>query len=153
MAPDVVAETFLVAWRRLDDVPAAALPWLLRVARNVIGDVYRADARRAALDAEMRAWVDGLGRDEDAAEHAVERIAVLRALASLSAGDREALTLVAWHGLSAAEGARVTGCSKATFFVRLHRARRRLERAMAAVDADATTGTPAARLVPRGESL
>src|SRR2546423_7741391 len=35
IADDVVAETFLVAWRRLDDLPVSARPWLIGVARNV----------------------------------------------------------------------------------------------------------------------
>jgi hypothetical protein len=34
---DIVSETFLVVWRRLDDVPEAPLPWLIAVARNVVG--------------------------------------------------------------------------------------------------------------------
>jgi RNA polymerase sigma-70 factor, ECF subfamily len=51
---------------------------------------------------------------------------VLQALARLSDGDREALILVAWEGLSTAEGATAFGCSPTAFRVRLHRARRRL---------------------------
>jgi len=56
---------------------------------------------------------------------------VLTALATLPEADRELLTLVAWHGLKPNEAAQVVGCSTAAYFVRLHRARRRLERAMA----------------------
>jgi len=36
LVEDVVAETFLVAWRRLDDIPAEARPWLLGVARKTL---------------------------------------------------------------------------------------------------------------------
>jgi len=67
----------------------------------------------------------------DVADEVAERTAVLAALAALPAADMELLTLVAWHGLKPAEAARVVGCSTAAYFVRLHRARRRLERAMA----------------------
>ena len=67
------------------------------------------------------------------AEGVAERAAVLAALTWLSEDDRELLTLVAWHGLSTREAARVVGCSPATFFVRLHRARRRLQEALADV--------------------
>ena len=42
-ADDVVAETFTVAWRRLDDVPPEALPWLIGVARKVLHNLRRAD--------------------------------------------------------------------------------------------------------------
>jgi RNA polymerase sigma-70 factor (ECF subfamily) len=66
----------------------------------------------------------------DVADQVVERAAALRALATLSDADRETLTLVAWQGLPPREAARVVGCSQATFWVRLHRARRRLERAI-----------------------
>jgi DNA-directed RNA polymerase specialized sigma24 family protein len=48
-ADDVVAETFLIAWRRLEDVPAEAKPWLLGVARRVLANRHRGAARRAAL--------------------------------------------------------------------------------------------------------
>ncbi|GHJ54660.1 siderophore-interacting protein [Nonomuraea sp. TT08I-71] len=128
LADDVVGDTFLVAWRRLDDLPAAPLPWLLGVARNVIRERYRDDIRQASLATELRAWV--AEADADIADGVAERAAMLAALAGLGEDDREALTLTAWQGLSAKAAARVVGCSTATFFVRLHRARRRLEQAM-----------------------
>jgi len=128
LAEDVVSGTFLVAWRLLPEVPAAPLPWLLAVARNVVRERYRDQARQACLAAELRAWTDEAAAD--VADDVAERAAVLAALAHLSEGDRELLTLVAWHGLSTREAARVVGCSPATFLVRLHRARRRLEHAV-----------------------
>jgi hypothetical protein len=80
----------------------------------------------------MRAWVTEAELSEpDVADAVSERLSVLTALAALPEADRELLTLVAWHGLKPNEAARVVGCSTATYFVRLHRARRRLERAMA----------------------
>src|SRR3954453_23562581 len=48
-AKDVAAETFLVAWRRLDDVPAEPRAWLLGVARKVIAGQFRSQTRRNAL--------------------------------------------------------------------------------------------------------
>ncbi len=66
----------------------------------------------------------------DVADGVAERAAVLAALARLSDEDRELLTLVAWQGLKPAEAARVVGCSTATYFVRLHRARKRLADAL-----------------------
>ncbi|GIJ30501.1 siderophore-interacting protein [Micromonospora qiuiae] len=128
LADDVVGDTFMVAWRRLDAVPAAPLPWLLGVARNVVRERFRDDIRQASLAAELRAWVvEAAG---DVADGVAERAAMLAALAALREDDREALTLTAWQGLSAKDAARVAGCSTATFFVRLHRARKRLEQAM-----------------------
>ncbi|MEV4803658.1 RNA polymerase sigma factor [Nonomuraea sp. NPDC049421] len=125
VADEVVSETFAIAWRRLDDVPEPALPWLLGVARNVLRDNVRAELRREALAAELRAWTEG-----DVAEQVTERLGVLRALAALHEDDREILVLVAWHGLSPKEAARVVGCSPAAYRVRLHRARKRLKQAM-----------------------
>lgn len=126
-AEDAVAETFLVAWRRLDRVPAGdPLPWLYATARHVLANQRRGDARRAALLARLHAertpaQPDGTG-DEGAG--------LLRALASLREPDREALLLIAWEGLEPAAAATVLGCSRAALHVRLHRARRRLAAAL-----------------------
>jgi len=58
-AADVVAETFVVAWRRLDDVPTgqAARPWLFGVARRVLANHYRGERRRLALADRLREQV------------------------------------------------------------------------------------------------
>ena len=56
---------------------------------------------------------------------------IAAALAGLREGDREVLTLLAWDGLTPAQASESLGCSRATFAVRLHRARRRLERELA----------------------
>jgi len=130
-ADEVVSEVFLVAWRRLAEIPVPPLPWLLAVARNVVSAQYRASARQRLIAAEMRAWVtEAQPSSPDVADEVSGRIAALTALTALPECDREALTLVAWHGLAPDEAARVMGCSTATFFVRLHRARRRLRQAM-----------------------
>jgi RNA polymerase sigma-70 factor (ECF subfamily) len=136
-ADEVVAETFLVAWRRFAQMPAgAALPWLLGVARNVLRERYRAEERQRAIAAEMLAWAADA---PDVAEGVAERSAVLAALAGLSENDREALTLIAWDGLSPRAAARVVNCSAPAFLVRLHRARNRLTRAIAAAGEPAPT--------------
>lgn len=128
LADDVVGDTFLVAWRRLDAVPAAPLPWLLGVARNVIRERYRAEARQVSLAAELRAWV--AEAEADVAEGVAEKVAVLAAMAGLAEADRELITLVAWQGLTPRQAAKVIGCTVATYFVRLHRARKRLRTAL-----------------------
>jgi RNA polymerase sigma-70 factor, ECF subfamily len=127
-AKDVAAETFLVAWRRLDDVPAEPRFWLLGVARRMIAGQFRSEARRDALALRLR----GTQRAEssDLAEAVADRDEVLTAFATLRERDREALRLVTWDGLSPAEAADVLDVSRFAFAVRLHRARRRLERAL-----------------------
>jgi RNA polymerase sigma-70 factor, ECF subfamily len=148
LAEEITSEVFLVAWRRLADLPAHELPWLLTVARNVAASEFRAAALQQSIAAEMRAWVtEAEAAADDIADQITERIALLTALATLPESDRELLALVAWHGLAPAEAARVVGCSTATYFVRLHRARRRLEHAMR--DQALTGG---GRLSSRGDS-
>lgn len=136
LADDIVSETFLVAWRRLADAPDVPLPWLFGIARNVVRERYRAEVRQVSIAEEMRAWADDA--EADVADAVVDRAVTLAALGRLSDDDRELLTLIAWHGLSAREAARVVGCSTATYFVRLHRARKRLQQAV-------STGAQAAR--------
>jgi RNA polymerase sigma-70 factor (ECF subfamily) len=130
-AKDVAAETFLVAWRRLDDVPLEPRPWLLGVARRVIAGQFRSEARREALALRLQS---AQGRElgtGDVARALAGRDDVLAAFAALGERDREVLRLVAWDGLTAAEAAEVLDVSRLAFTVRLHRARRRLERALA----------------------
>ena len=126
-AKDVAAETFLVAWRRLDDVPAEPRAWLLGVARKVIAGQFRSQTRRDALATRLELERDGSG---DLAATVAERDEVLAAFAALRERDREVLRLVAWDGLDAAEAAAVLGVTQIAFTVRLHRARRRLENAL-----------------------
>jgi RNA polymerase sigma-70 factor (ECF subfamily) len=126
LADDIVSDTFLVAWRRLDAVPADPLPWLLGVTRNVVLERHRDAARQLSLLALTPAAVEG-----DPAVAVAERAVTLAALDALGVADRELLTLVGWHGLAAREAAQVMGCTTATFLVRLHRARRRFEHALA----------------------
>ena len=148
-AEEVVSDTFAVAWRRRREIPAEALPWLLGVARNVARGALRSGARRDQLAAELRALsAVEAAAEPDVADAVVERAAVLRALATLSEADREVLTLVAWHDLPARDAAAVLGCSRAAFAVRLHRARRRLERAVGRAGED-----PAPALERRSATL
>jgi RNA polymerase sigma-70 factor, ECF subfamily len=127
-AKDVAAETFLVAWRRLDDVPAEPRAWLLGVARKVIAGQFRSQTRRDALTARLQATDVGDAPADPAAALA-GRDEALAAFATLGERDREALRLVAWDGLDAAQASEVLGVTRLAFTVRLHRARRRLERA------------------------
>jgi RNA polymerase sigma-70 factor (ECF subfamily) len=128
---DLVAETFLIAWRRARDMPPAALPWLFGVAANLLADQRRKVERADAL-VERLAHVSRLD-DPDvaaAAERRAQGGAVLRALATLSAGDRELMLLSVWDGLPAREIAVVLGVNPVATRARLSRARRRLERAL-----------------------
>jgi len=128
-AQDVVADVFLVAWRRIDDLPANALPWLLVVARNTIANRRRSLTRQHRLAGELTT-IARLAPDAAGAEDtAVARSAHLAALAELTDTEREAVLLVGWDGLAPSDAALVAGCSVHAFEVRLQRARARLRRA------------------------
>jgi RNA polymerase sigma-70 factor (ECF subfamily) len=138
VADDVVAETFLVAWRRIDDVPSGhSLPWLLAVARNVRLNLHRGERRRSALAERLQLTV-GPWPQPDAPD---QRLAT--ALAELPELDREVLLLDAWDGLDNTAIAVARGCSRASVAVRKSRARRKLE---ALLDHDRTSGRVAATL-------
>jgi RNA polymerase sigma-70 factor (ECF subfamily) len=130
-AADVVAETFLVAWRRLGEVPigAGAELWLYSVARRVIANLKRTDRRRTRLGRRLAETL----RSELATHRAPtgEAAEVMRAMSGLSEEDRELLLLVSWEDLSPSEAARVLGISSLAARSRLHRARRRLRGLMA----------------------
>jgi RNA polymerase sigma-70 factor (ECF subfamily) len=133
-AKDATAETFLIAWRRLSDMPDDPAPWLFAVARKVIAGQLRSRSRREALRARLevtRAEEAGSG---EIGEEVAERVAVLTAFARLSENDREVLMLVAWEGLSSKAAADVLGVTRFAFGVRLQRARRRLSAALAAAE-------------------
>ena len=132
-ADDLVAEVFVVAWRRLDDVPTDdARPWLLAVARNV----GRNQARSARRYAATLAALPPPATAPPPAEPDDDGPRLRRALAGLSADEQELLRLVAWDGLTPKQAAAVLGEPDGTVRARLHRARRHLtERLVEEADA------------------
>lgn len=131
-ADEVCAEVFLAAWRRLDEVPRDALPWLFAASRNVIGTAWRGDARRARLqdrlDAEPSPAGDAprAGADPD----------LFAALGQLDERDRELLLLVYWEGLTPSRAARALGLAPATARTRLWRSRRKLRSELTGLEAE-----------------
>ena len=124
-ADDVLAETLLVCWRRLDDVPEEALPWAYGVARNCLANAQRGVRRQERLAARI-AVVDppadsapgpGEGGDADLTE----------ALAALRDDEAELLRLWAWEQLTASEIATVLDITPNAASIRLHRAREMLK--------------------------
>ncbi len=125
-AEDVAAETFVVVWRRLGEVPSDPLPWVIGVARNQLRNAARGEQRRSVLVERIRTTTAG-PRGPELPEHISGGPSdVVAALAALSTADRELLLLVGWDELDAAQSATVLGCSRGAFRVRLHRARKRL---------------------------
>ena len=126
-ADEIAAETFLVAWRRWAAVPAEPLPWLYGVARNVVARHHAASGRRQLTES-------ALANERTPPSPAPLESgdpALWEAWEQLRPDDREVLSLIAWEELSVADAARALGCSAPIFSVRLHRARKRLERLLA----------------------
>ncbi|MBB4919422.1 RNA polymerase sigma factor [Streptosporangium saharense] len=149
-AADVVAETFTVAWRRIEEVPPGheALLWLYGVARRVLANHRRGEERRQTRNAELDAELADLyGTSPDSG---VELTAIAQVFRTLSGDDRELLSLVAWEGLDREEIATTLSLSRNAVRIRLHRARRRFARALAEADVRFTAES---RLVPVERSL
>ncbi|MEU1747993.1 RNA polymerase sigma factor [Micromonospora arida] len=127
-AQDLVAEVFVVAWRRLETIRVGdERPWLFGVARRLLLQQHRHRADQSALQNRLNSTVEhdpgpGGGPLWEG------RTEVVAALAKLPEADREALLLRYWYDLSSGESAKVLGCTAATFAVRLHRARRRFKK-------------------------
>ncbi len=127
-AADAAAETFLVAWRRLDDLPegGASLGWLYGVARRVLANEFRRTKRSRSLFTRLLgdAPVPGstpevvvVEREQDAEVHA--------ALAQLRTDDQELLRLALWEEAPHAQIAAALGCSTQAVTQRIYRATRR----------------------------
>ncbi len=122
-AEDVLADTLLVCWRRLEDLPAEPLPWAYGVARHCLDNARRGQRRRDRLAARVAA-VDP--PPPATAAPAPADLRVRDALAALPDADAELLRLWAWEGLEAADVAEVLAITPNAAAIRLHRARRKL---------------------------
>ncbi|MCX4506662.1 MULTISPECIES: RNA polymerase sigma factor [Streptomyces] len=123
---DVLAEVFLTAWRRYEQIPADPLPWLYGVARRVLANDRRAARRRRDLS--DRLAVQPQPRADAHAEDVAGLTDVARAFSRLSSQDQEVLRLCLWEELTPSEIAQVLGQAQIAVRVRLHRARQRLQK-------------------------
>jgi RNA polymerase sigma-70 factor (ECF subfamily) len=129
-ARDGCADTFLIVWRRIDDLPDGpdALPWLYGIARRVLANQWRSRKRSDRL----RDRLFGFGAEpEPSPETIVVRAPhvqnVLDALERLRPIDREVLLLSEWEGQSHKEIAAAVGCKPHAVDQRIYRAKHRLE--------------------------
>ena len=145
---DVVAETFLTAWKRIDDVPDGdgALLWLYRVAYRAVGHQWRGTARRKRLGVKLAAVPDPIeDTPEDTAINDDETQRVLVAAARLNASDAEILRLQCWERLTRQEIAGVLGLDPNAVSQRLHRAKQNLTKEYQRLERRRNDRTPAAR--------
>ena len=140
-AEDVAADVFLVAWRRLDDMPERlddARPWLFGVARATMLNHRRGERRRDALAVRI-ADATALDRAVASDELFACRVDLASAWSRLSAIEQEVISLAVWEGLDSAGAAVVLGCSATAYRLRLSRARRSLRRLMTPTPSPAHT--------------
>jgi RNA polymerase sigma-70 factor (ECF subfamily) len=132
-ADDALAETLLVCWRRLDDVPDGdPLPWAYGVARNCLANAERAERRQRRVAARISVVdppAESTRQPVDGAD------AVVEALAAVRPEEAELLRLWAWEQLGASEIATVLGISPNAVSIRLHRARQHLKEELRKIEA------------------
>ena len=141
-ALDAAAETFAVAWRRIDDIPQgdAELSWLYAVAFRVLANQRRGNARLGNLKVKVSTTtsdnsidpVEQLVRNEEEQQ-------VIDAMETLRPDDRELLQLVTWEEHPRDQIAAMFGISRSTLDQRIHRAIKRLRKAYARIDAPSRT--------------
>lgn len=137
-ADDVLSETLLVCWRRLDEVPGSshrfvsdeAVPWAIVVARNLLANAQRAERRRIRLVGKIIALDRPTSVVDNTPPDAADADTVRDALTRLRSADAELLRLWAWDGLESPQLATVLGISANAAAIRLHRAKARLRAAL-----------------------
>lgn len=127
-AQDLLQEVFVTAFAKASELPDPPLGWLFGTARRLLANRYRGFRRQDEL---IRRLLEDVGAETDTEEHEL-KLAFAECLATLSAADREVLTLTGWYELSPTQAAEALGCAPGAYAVRLHRARRRLSDALTA---------------------
>jgi RNA polymerase sigma-70 factor (ECF subfamily) len=135
-AADCLAETFLIAWNKQDQIPADVRPWLFGVARNVLRRGHERDDRAQAAAAALARDLRDAGVESTPPPLAGS---VITALENLSVIDREIVTLIAWDSLTPREVAKVLGLSPNVVRVRADRARTKLRRQLSVENAPVQT--------------
>ena len=124
-AADLLSETFTVAWRRSDRLPAdpeQARMWLFGVARRVLANAMRSAIRQSDLSEKLRAQIDALPSEQIDADS----LDIRAALEALPVDQSELVRLVLWDGFGLPEAATILGISGSTARGRYQRARSRL---------------------------
>jgi len=117
VAEEIAADVYRIVWQKWSDDSLPDLPYLLTVARNLVGNAYRSRDRRLALQEKLHTTaVQRFGENS-------ENVAVQDAMERLREKDREILQMAYWDGLGTADIAKVLQCSESAAKVRLHRAR------------------------------
>jgi RNA polymerase sigma factor (sigma-70 family) len=128
-APDLLGETMVVAWRRVDDLPSdpeRARMWLFGIARNTLLNYARGERRRWALADRIR----GNSATDVVAPAADDGSEVRDAIARLDDDLAELIQLVHWERMTITQAAAVIGISDSTARSRYARAKEHLRTAL-----------------------
>jgi GDPmannose 4,6-dehydratase len=127
---DIVAQVFVVAWRRFDDLPLppADRLWLFGVARRTVADHRRSTVRRYRLYDRLRTEQTIRGPMPGDLGGLQPRTEM--ALSALREQDREVLRMIVWEGMNHVQVAESLGCSPNAVELRYRRARERLRTAL-----------------------
>lgn len=136
-ANDAAAEIFIVAWRKIDEVPqgAEARLWLFAVARNTVAHQYRSRSQTSRLRSKLEQTAVRSPAGASAEDVVVRRSqdrAVLEALGRMKPDDQELVRLKMWEELSHAEIGEVFGISAHAVDMRMQRVGKRLARLLSA---------------------
>jgi len=143
---DIVAEVFVVAWRRFLEVPEQTneLPWLYGVARNLVANHFRSVQRSSALT--DRLMVEERASVDSSAGSSELELRVRRAVDQLSDLDREIFRLIHWEELSHEEVGLSVGITAKAVERRVARARKKVRDYLASLDKFITPNVPAQRI-------
>jgi RNA polymerase sigma-70 factor, ECF subfamily len=135
---DLVEETFVVLWRRLEDVPTgdSERPWVIGVARHVLHNAHRAHRRRQRHEARLRPTPSSSSAEDEA----MADLAGREALDALGEADRDLLRLHFWDNVDVHGLAVVLGISPNAAGTRLSRAKARFLEELTVVEARRTAG-------------
>jgi len=128
---EVVANTFVAAWQKIDSVPEPNLQWLYRIAFFEVSHELRRLRRVADLP-----QVPPTVEFDSAQLEADDQVRYV--LQRLTPSEQELIRLVHWEGQSRQEIAQILGVSANLVNVRLHRIHRRIEKRLEGAHVSAT---------------
>lgn len=144
---DAVAETFLAAWRLIEEIPVgdAALPWLYKVAYRRLMHQWRSGSRRHRLEKRLASLgVEMTPTPDDYAMSRHDSQLILQAASLLRRADQEILRLSLWEELDHDDVAAVLDINNVAVRQRLSRALKNLTREHNRLETRQVT-TPAAQ--------
>jgi len=125
-AADVFAETLLVIWRRIDDVPDEPIAWCIAVARNTLANHRRSNMRRDRLADRVATQPSPTSGGDPQQQVEDSDPELMAAISTLSDSEAEIVRLWAWDRLEPREIATVLELTPNAVSTALSRVKRKL---------------------------